>query len=122
MDLFKISHAGREQLLVLFARHITVQVFSLPLRVAHLAQNPAIRAGDTLDSTHGAVGIPLDIHAGIPIQIHVLGGDLARWPSAAPLSGHPLQNGPLHGKPERYGSGPASAPISHGDLTEVTLV
>ena len=61
MDLFKISHAGREQLLVLFARHITVQVFSLPLRVAHLAQNPAIRAGDTLDSTHGAVGIQMCI-------------------------------------------------------------
>ena len=40
--------------------------------MAHLAEDTAVRRGDTLDGAHGAVRVPRDIHGRITVQIGVL--------------------------------------------------
>ncbi len=56
--------------------YVPVQGGSNPLRMAHLAEYPAVRGGDALYGPDGAVGVSLDVHGGAALQIHVLGGNL----------------------------------------------
>ena len=43
----------------------------------HLAQYPAVRAGDAFDRQEGTVGVPVLIHGHIAFRIAVLGRDLS---------------------------------------------
>ena len=73
----EIVHAALKNRLVLVAGDILVQVLAAALRMAHLAEDTAIRAGDALDGEDGAVGVVLHVHAGAAVLIDVLGRDLA---------------------------------------------
>ncbi len=50
--LLEVPHAGLEEKLILFARHIFVEVLPLALGVAHFAEYPAVGAGDALNGAH----------------------------------------------------------------------
>ena len=73
----EIVYAALENRLILVAGDVFVQVLAAALRMAHLAEDTAIRAGDALDGEDGTVGVVLHVHAGAAVLINVLGRDLA---------------------------------------------
>ena len=75
--LFEIFHAAFKQGLVLVARDVPGDVGAAALRVAHLAEDPAVGAGDALNSGNRAVDIDVDVHIGAALLVAVLEGDLA---------------------------------------------
>ena len=62
---------------IVISRHVLIEILARSFRMAHLAQNSAIRGSDAFDSVIAAVGVILDRIGDMTIQVHVLGQDLA---------------------------------------------
>ena len=76
LNLFKILHAGLEDLHILLAIDIHGYRSISSLGMCHLTEASAVGRGDTLDRTIGAVDIILLIHGDIAVLIRILGSDL----------------------------------------------
>ena len=77
MDLLEVLDCGAEELHVVLAGNVAIELTADTLGVTHLTEDSTIGRGDTLDRADGAVGIEGGIHGGNAAQIHVLGSDLA---------------------------------------------
>src|SRR5699024_8629378 len=77
MSLFKILHSGLKDLYILLSVDVDGYAVIPPFTVGHLAQNPAIRTGDSFNSTVGSVYIPFFIHGNIAHGVAVLSSHLA---------------------------------------------
>ena len=75
--LLEVTNTALEDLLILLARYVEVQVGALSFTVTHFAEDTAVRAGDALDTAHGAVRVPCDIAADLAAGRGVLGRDLS---------------------------------------------
>ena len=75
--LFEILRARLKEGLMLVPRDILAHEGTAALQMAHLAEHPAVRGEGALDGLQRAVGVHVDIHRGGPVQVHILGGDLA---------------------------------------------
>lgn len=73
----EVGRAALEEGLVLVAGDVDAYIGAPALRVAHLAEHPAVGGEDALDGLQGAVGVGVDVHGGRAGGVHVLGGDLA---------------------------------------------
>ena len=62
---------------IVVSGNVLVQVFANALAVTHLAEDAAVRAGDTFNGIQAAVGIEAQVHGGLIVQIHILGGNLS---------------------------------------------
>ena len=71
-ESLEILDAVCKNRLVLFAVNITANKGTVTLCVTHLAEHTAVRGGDTLDCTHGAIRVPCDIHGRIACKIGIL--------------------------------------------------
>ena len=74
--LSEIFNAGFKDLKILLPVYVHSHRPCAPLRVRHLTEHTAVRAGDTLDGTVGAVHVPFLIHRDIPRRITILGCNL----------------------------------------------
>ena len=57
MDLREVSDRRFEHLQIIIARHVAIQTGTDSLRVAHLAEDTAVRRGNAFDGEKGIVGI-----------------------------------------------------------------
>ena len=100
----EVGRAALEEGLVLVAGDVDAYIGAPALRVAHLAEHPAVGGEDALDGLQGAVGVGVDVHGGRAGGVHVLGGDLA-------VGDQPLQL--------RLGGCEAALAVGDGDGVEV---
>ena len=77
MLIQKIRHRIAENILRLVAWDVLVQVLTLALAVAHLAEYASAIGHDTLNGITGAVGVVVLVHAGMSLKITVLESNLA---------------------------------------------
>ena len=113
----EVIHAALEYGLEPRARDVLVEPGAAALRVAHLAQDPAVRRGDALDGEDGAVGIISDSPSvGFALQVHVLGGDLAVGGQLASAAAPAADEAALAvGDGDGVDVAHLAAGISHGD-------
>ena len=78
MDLLlEVIHSAAEHAGVPGKLYVLVQHFAGTLCMAHAAEYAAVGAGDAFDGLDTTVGAVEDIHAGLAVEVHILGCDLA---------------------------------------------
>ena len=75
--LFEVFCRGGEEFDVVVAGDVFVEAVCPALRVAHLAEDSAVRGGDALDRQAASVRVEVDVRGGVAGKVHVLRGDLA---------------------------------------------
>ena len=75
--LFKILHGAFKQLHVVLAGDVFVKSRVPALRVAHLAEDAAVRGADALDGERGIIGVKVHVARRIARKIDILRRDLA---------------------------------------------
>ena len=74
--LSKILHAGTEQHLIFFSRHILKEAGDVSFAMAHLAQHPSIWREQAFYGIERAVGVKGHVHSGLALVVHILGSHL----------------------------------------------
>ena len=72
-----VPHGRVKELHVIAVRNVAIKIFADTLAVAHFAEDPPIRGGNTLHRADGAVGRKGRVHSGYTRKVHILRCDLA---------------------------------------------
>ena len=62
---------------MLVSGDIPAHIGATALQMPHLAEHPAVRGKDAFNGLQRTVGVHIDIHSGISVQVHILGSHLA---------------------------------------------
>ena len=115
---FEITDSTGKDLMAIFPEGVAIKILAITLRVAHLTKDTAIGRGDPLHRVDRTVGVIKNVHGGIALIIHILGGDLTVFHQLgkecilADKAAFPMRNGHGHqithrifGKPGRLVGG-----------------